>query len=187
MIDSYTLPEAIEPDYWNVVFYPSDGAWRALGRFKHVSAFTYVPGFRAWLICDVQWSGMRLCVFSHAAAMRLFTHYTEDCTIVKFTRQHRQMMLASRLGFPPQLLVICLRVYYGATYSLELRLQLGVAYHHSTSAVFQHVMESFERIGRIHRHICPPGLHHPEHTLYHAEASPQTNTDALLLSYSRPS
>lgn len=98
-MDSYTLPEAIEPDYWNVVFYPSDGAWRAIGRFKHVSAFAYVPGFKAWLICDVQWSGMRVCVFSHETAMRLFTHYTEDCTIVKFTRQHRQMMLASRLGF----------------------------------------------------------------------------------------
>jgi hypothetical protein len=99
-MDSITLPEAIEPDYWNVVFHPSETRLgQALGRFKHVSAFTYVPGFRAWLICDVQWSGMRLCLFSHEAAMRVFTHYTADCTLVKFDRQHRQMMLASRLGF----------------------------------------------------------------------------------------
>jgi hypothetical protein len=99
-MDTQVLPEAIEPDTWNVVFHPSaTRLGRRLGRFKHVSAFAYVPGFRAWLICDVQWSGLRLCLFSHEAAMRLFTHYTADCTLVMFTRQHHPMMLASRLGF----------------------------------------------------------------------------------------
>src|SRR6516162_5118909 len=99
-MDTQILPEAIEPDTWNVVFHPSESRLgRVLLRFKHVSAFAYVPGFRAWLICDVQWSGLRLCLFSHEAAMRLFTHYTEDCTLVTFTRQHHPMMLASRLGF----------------------------------------------------------------------------------------
>ena len=99
-MDNITLPEAIEPDTWNVVFYPcASRLGRMLARFKHVSAFAYVPGFRAWLICDVQWSGLRLCLFSHEAAMRVFTHYTADCTLVTFTRQHRPMLLLSRFAF----------------------------------------------------------------------------------------
>ena len=99
-MDNITLPEAIEPDTWNVVFYPcASRLGRMLARFKHVSAFAYVPGFRAWVLLDVQWSGLRLCLFSHEAAMRVFTHYTEGCAIVKFSRQHQTLGLSSRAGF----------------------------------------------------------------------------------------
>jgi hypothetical protein len=100
-MDSYQLPDAIEPDYWNVVFHPSQGrtARILLGRFQHVSAFTYVPGFRAWLCYDVQWSGMRLAMFSMPAALTVFVHYTKNCAIIKFDRNYGQLGLMSRLGF----------------------------------------------------------------------------------------
>ena len=96
------LPEAFEPTYWNVVFHPSETRLNRilLGRFQHCAAFTYVPGFRAWIVYDVQWSGMRLCWFAHCDdTLAAFIHWTRDCTLVRFERQHRRMMVASRLGF----------------------------------------------------------------------------------------
>jgi hypothetical protein len=101
MVDRYELPAAIEPDYWNVVFHPSRTRLERilLGRFRHVSAFTYVPGFKAWLIFDVQWGGVRLALFSHQAALEHFLELVGDCTIVKFYRQHRDRLITARLGF----------------------------------------------------------------------------------------
>ena len=100
-MDSHELPRAIEPHYWNVVFHPSRSriARFILGRFQHVSAMTYLPGFRAWLVYDVQWSGARLGVFSHGPALQVFIGLTSDCTLVKFDRQYGHLGLSSRLGF----------------------------------------------------------------------------------------
>jgi hypothetical protein len=100
-MNTFELPPAIEPDYWNVVFLPSRSRLERilLGRFRHVSAFTYIPGFRAWLIFDVQWGGMRLVLFSHEMAKDIFIELTRDCEIVRFARQHKPKMFAGRLGF----------------------------------------------------------------------------------------
>jgi hypothetical protein len=99
-MDAYELPDAIEPDYWNICFHPSEHwATRLLiGRFQHVSAFTYVPGFRAWVIYDAQWSGLRLSFFSHQTAMATFIRYTRGCTVLKFTRMSEQIGPLSRFG-----------------------------------------------------------------------------------------
>ena len=48
---------AIEPTRWVLVFQRSSTIWwvRWLnpGRYKHVSAYAYLPGFKAWLIYEV--------------------------------------------------------------------------------------------------------------------------------------
>lgn len=48
---------AIEPTRWVLVFQRSSKVWwvRALawGKYKHVAAYAYLPGFKAWLIYEV--------------------------------------------------------------------------------------------------------------------------------------
>lgn len=45
-----------EPDFWVVVFHRRSVNWVfsliAMGRFKHVSAFGWVPGLNVWLLYD---------------------------------------------------------------------------------------------------------------------------------------
>ena len=99
-MDTQILPDAIEPTYWNVVFHPSETRLNRilLGRFQHVSAFTYVPGFRAWLMYDAQWRGTRLLVVSERA-LEAYIGYMRDCAIVKFDRADRHPALPGRLVF----------------------------------------------------------------------------------------
>ena len=92
------LPPAIEPDYWNVVFHPSEGILPrlVLGRFQHVSAFTYIPGTRAWILYDCQWGGTRIMLLPR---VNVLVAYTSGCTVVKFDRIYKPMLFASRIGF----------------------------------------------------------------------------------------
>ena len=92
------LPPAIEPDYWNVVFHQSEGILPrlVLGRFAHVSAFTYIPGFAGWILYDVQWGGVRIAMLGKVAHL---VAYTRGCTVVKFNRRYDHMPLITRFGF----------------------------------------------------------------------------------------
>lgn len=98
------LPAAIEPDEWFVVFHTKATtrllSWLALGRFKHVSAFAYYPGFKAWLLYDVQLTGTRLILLAHGdEAKATIAAITAGCTIVKVRRQLTSYRWHSRLGF----------------------------------------------------------------------------------------
>jgi hypothetical protein len=97
-MDTHWLIDAIEPDYWNVVFHPSETRFNRilLGRFQHVSAFTYVAGFHGWILYDVQWGGVRIAMFSNLPAL---VAYSRDCTIIKFNRKYEHMDLLTRFGF----------------------------------------------------------------------------------------
>ena len=97
-MDTHILPDAIEPDYWNVVFHPSETrvAELTLGRFQHVSAFTYIAGFSGWLLYDVQWGGVRIAMLGKVAHL---VAYTRNCTVVKFSRRYDHMPLVTRAGF----------------------------------------------------------------------------------------
>jgi hypothetical protein len=97
-MDTHTLPDAIEPTYWNVVFHPSV-TWfhrMVLGRFQHVSAFTYIPGTGAWIMVDCQWGGMRIAFIPR---INVLVAYTSDCSVIKFDRVYAPFALASRFGF----------------------------------------------------------------------------------------
>ena len=97
-MDTRVLPDAIEPTYWNVVFHPSQTRLNRflLGRFQHVSAFTYVPGVAAWIMIDCQWGGTRIAFVPH---LPLLVAYTRGCTVIKFDRLYNRFALSSRLGF----------------------------------------------------------------------------------------
>jgi len=97
-MDSYELPDAIEPTYWNVVFHPSKTRAQRLllGRYAHVSAFTYVPGIGAWILYDCQWGGVRIALLPRLAVL---VAYTRGCAVVKFDRVYKPIVLASRFGF----------------------------------------------------------------------------------------
>ena len=97
-MDTIELPDAIEPIHWNVVFHPSESRaarfW--LGRFQHVSAFTYVPGVGAWIMFDCQWGGVRIALIPR---INVLVAYTRGCAIVKFDRRYQPFALLSRFGF----------------------------------------------------------------------------------------
>jgi hypothetical protein len=97
-MDTHWLADAIEPTYWNVVFHPSQSraARFFLGRFQHVSAFSYVPGVHAWILYDCQWGGTRIAFVPH---LPLLVAYTRGCTVIKFDRLYNRFALSSRLGF----------------------------------------------------------------------------------------
>jgi hypothetical protein len=102
-MDEVALPHAVEPDQWFVVFHPeAKSRWLSLlacGHFKHVSAFAYCPGFKAWLIYDAQWCGLRLMLFPHGdVAKAAIAAHTKNCVILKMTRANQSMGLSSRLG-----------------------------------------------------------------------------------------
>jgi hypothetical protein len=92
------LPDAVEPAYWNVVFHPSQSrlARIFLGRFQHVSAFTYVPGFGAWIMYDCQWGGIRIGLIPR---LNVLVAYTRNCAVVKFDRVYKPFAIWSRFGF----------------------------------------------------------------------------------------
>jgi hypothetical protein len=97
-MDYYELPDAIEPTYWNVCFHPAKGFWQRLllGRFQHVSAFTYIPGAAAWILYDCQWGGTRISLIPR---INVLVAYTRGCAIIKFDRFYRPVILCSRIGF----------------------------------------------------------------------------------------
>lgn len=96
-------PDAIEPTEWFVVFHPKSSnrilSWLAAGRFKHVSAVGYLPGFRAWLVCEAAWGGLHVRLYGHDAMCRMFAEYSRDCAVVKIARKTMAMRLSSRIGF----------------------------------------------------------------------------------------
>lgn len=94
--------DTAEPVEWFVVFHRKAASrlfsMLAAGEFKHVSAIGYCPGFKVWLLYDVQWSGTRLRVISHDAAKKAVAEWSGDCDIVKISRRsHNPRFL--RLGF----------------------------------------------------------------------------------------
>src|SRR6516165_6354406 len=97
-MDTQVLPDAIEPSYWNVVFHPSETRLDRLllGRFRHVSAFTYVPGMAAWVMVDCQWGGMRIALIPR---INVLIAYTSGCDVIKFDRRYQRFALSSRFGF----------------------------------------------------------------------------------------
>jgi hypothetical protein len=97
-MDTHWLIDAIEPSYWNVVFHPSETRLNRilLGRFQHVSAFTYVPGIAAWILFDCQWGGVRIAVIPR---INMLVAYTSGCAVIKFDRHYQRFAICSRFGF----------------------------------------------------------------------------------------
>jgi hypothetical protein len=92
---------ATEPDHWFLAFHRSAAnrfvEWLACGEFKHISAFAYMPGYKAWLIYDVQMLGTRLQLVPHDEFLGL--DWITHASILRVHRGGGRWSLASRLGF----------------------------------------------------------------------------------------
>lgn len=101
-MDAISLPNGFEPVDWFVVFHPTASSrclgWLALGHFKHVSAFAYIPGFKAWLIYDVARAGTRLLLLpGDANGKAELVRYTRGCSLIKISRRANSSLF--RFGF----------------------------------------------------------------------------------------
>lgn len=97
-MDARSLPGSFEPEVWYVVFHVKSSIpwlnWLTPGRFKHVSAYAHVPGYRAWLVFDCQPQGFRL-IHTQIAGI---VDWTRGCTVVRMTRRERDgLNLGSRV------------------------------------------------------------------------------------------
>lgn len=102
-MDIRSLPSAFEADTWFVVFHRNSSVrwlwW--IGHFKHVSAFSYLPGFKAWVIYDVQNHYTRIIHHSHEAwTCGAFAEWTRDSEVIQFKRRvNERTKIASRFMF----------------------------------------------------------------------------------------
>lgn len=81
------LPEVIEPRRWFVAFHRTSPYWwvrlLAAGRYKHVSAFAWVPEVRLWLVYEVAISGTRLVLLPDGEnATRRLAELTLDADLL---------------------------------------------------------------------------------------------------------
>lgn len=99
MGDVVVLPPAIEPTQWFIVFHVTSATkWLGLvtpGKYKHVSAFGYLPGVKLWLLYDVQLNGTRIRLLDKDAIML----WTRDCDIFLVNSTGARMGLSSRWFF----------------------------------------------------------------------------------------
>ena len=95
---------AVQPEIWYVVFHPKTGVgpwvnFFARGKFKHVSAFAYVPGFKTWVFFDSQWRGMFLVHMSQIKAEEAFLAYINaGCSVLKIKKDDRPLKIWHRFG-----------------------------------------------------------------------------------------
>lgn len=93
---------AAEPSAWFLAFYRESSApWlnHLPVRFRHVSAFGYMPGFHAWALYDVNLGGTTLRLVSHETAKAWIGKLIEGAVVVRIEPPRRDMPLWSRLGF----------------------------------------------------------------------------------------
>jgi hypothetical protein len=72
-MDTFPL-KASEPTRWTIVFHRKAENWFfsaiAMGRFKHVSAFAWLPDVRVWLIYDLGFRRTRVVVLPDTEASK---------------------------------------------------------------------------------------------------------------------
>lgn len=104
------MGEAYEPiggesAQWTVVFgTTSTSRWvsmAAMGHFKHVWAFTYLAGMRAWLVYDVHFAGTRILILpGDTTSARIIAEMALDSRMVAMpVRSARGLFWPPRIGF----------------------------------------------------------------------------------------
>ena len=93
-----------EPTTWFLVFHRTSVnrllSFLAFGDLKHVSAFGYCPGFDAWVIYDVTWSGTRVrLVRNDQAGQQAIIDMTRGCEMMKVEHAGQTPTFTSRIGF----------------------------------------------------------------------------------------
>lgn len=147
-MDIRTPPSVHEADTWYVVFHEKSSLrwlwW--IGHFKHVSAFAYLPGFKAWIVYDVQVHYTRIIHHSHEAWIGgALAEWTRDAEIVKFKRR-----VDGRTKIASRFLFFCgpaIRHLIGLTSCIALR----------PDAIYRDIMRNGgERLGNEGRNAANP-------------------------------
>lgn len=94
---------ATEPAEWFVVFHRKSTSrlfsMLSCGEFKHVSAFGYCAGFKAWIVYDVTWAGSYIRLVAHdEAGKQTLGEWTAGCDLVRIARATAPPPVLSRLG-----------------------------------------------------------------------------------------
>lgn len=75
-MDISRIPAGCEPMRWTIVFHRKAENWFfsliAMGHFKHVSAFAWVPALRIWLVYDVGFRRTRLVPMGDSPETRAY-------------------------------------------------------------------------------------------------------------------
>lgn len=98
MITATVGPLIVEPEYWILVFERDHPAWwvrlLAMGRYKHVRAYAYVPYLHVWVFYDVDLRGAHMVFAADGAAskaaIRLWTANSDLVRVRRFLHATRR-------------------------------------------------------------------------------------------------
>jgi len=95
---------AIDPPRWIVVFGRSNISWinrLVPGRYKHVRAYAYLPGLKAWLFYEVHLYRTAIVVApdNRDTLARIMWPFVKDCDLVSVPRQECERMRLPILGW----------------------------------------------------------------------------------------
>lgn len=95
---------AIEPEWWVLVFQRESKVWwvrlLAWGRYKHVAAYAYLPGLKAWLIYDVSMVRTGIVVVPDGdEALGWLAELTSDADLMAMRRTHVHTRRMPLLGW----------------------------------------------------------------------------------------
>lgn len=99
MISAVSGPLIVQPEFWTVVFSRETStrwvSWLALGRYKHVRAYAYVPFLHVWVFFDPHIGGTDIVIAADGApAQAMIASWIERADLVRVRR------VAARRRFP---------------------------------------------------------------------------------------
>jgi hypothetical protein len=85
------VPTIVEPEAWFLAFHTTSAhrwiGWLACGRYKHVSAFAFVPSLRVWVLYDVRLTGTVVALLPDGdAALTRLAEHTWDADVLQMRR-----------------------------------------------------------------------------------------------------
>lgn len=93
---------ASEPTRWTIVFHRRAENWFfsliAMGRFKHVSAFAWLPDVRVWLIYDLGFRRTRVMVLPDTEASKTYLRQVIAGNAIVTMPVHADALPLMRLG-----------------------------------------------------------------------------------------
>lgn len=97
------IPVACEPQVWTLCFSKKQPSrWRSLlafGHYKHVRAYAFLPGLKAWLFYDVHLAGTTLAVIPDGEqALLVICEWMTDADLLRVRRRGTSSFIG-RLGF----------------------------------------------------------------------------------------
>lgn len=91
MITAIPGPLVVEPDVWVLVFNRVASkrwtSWIALGKYKHVRAYAYVPFLHVWVFYDPRFRGTSITIAADGAQHALIREWITDADLMRMLRR----------------------------------------------------------------------------------------------------